>query len=287
MSRARDLSRLSSPQVFSVDATDASNNKIGVGTITPEGKLDVQGGNFNVGSSATIYSDGNAIVGILTASAFYGDGSNLEGVASAGLGTAVDDTSEYGGQQIYYTNTVLSIGGNLTVNPPDSSNIAYTQYQEIPVETGADLIIGDGDDLIPDILGISSDVQVPGLLAGGGGRVRADNFSNKAGTGAPTFSNGVVITGVVTATTFSGNITGVAATFTGDVTIGGELTYEDVTNVDSVGVITARQGIRVGAGQSIGSTTGTENVVYYGDGSKLTNLPASGDSNDITACLFI
>ena len=37
-------------------------------------------------------------------------------------------------------------------------------------------------------------------------------------------------------------------------------------------VITARQGIRVGAGQSIGSTTGTENVVYYGDGSKLTGV---------------
>ena len=53
---------------------------------------------------------------------------------------------------------------------------------------------------VPDILGISSDVQVPGILAGGGGRVRADNFTNKAGTGAPTFSSGVNVTGVATAT---------------------------------------------------------------------------------------
>ena len=72
--------------------------------------------------------------------------------------------------------------------------------------------------------------------------------------------------GIVTATTFVGNITGTAATFTG------ALTYEDVTNVDSVGVVTARQGIRVGAGKSIGSDSGT--VTYYGDGSNLSGISA-------------
>ena len=36
------------------------------------------------------------------------------------------------------------------------------------------------------------------------------------------------------------NVTGVAATFTGAVSVGGVLTYEDVTNIDSVGIITAR-----------------------------------------------
>jgi len=41
----------------------------------------------------------------------------------------------------------------------------------------------------------------------------------------------------------SGNITGTAATFTGNVSIGGTLTYEDVTNIDSVGIITARSGV--------------------------------------------
>ena len=48
--------------------------------------------------------------------------------------------------------------------------------------------------------------------------------------------------GIVTATTFSGNIVGTAATFSGAVT------YEDVTNVDSVGIVTARTGVRVPAG---------------------------------------
>ena len=40
-------------------------------------------------------------------------------------------------------------------------------------------------------------------------------------------------------------VAGVAATFTGNVTVGGTITYEDVTNVDSVGVITARTGIQI------------------------------------------
>ena len=43
------------------------------------------------------------------------------------------------------------------------------------------------------------------------------------------------------------NITGVAATFSGAVTVGGVLTYDDVTNVDSIGLITARSGIEFGS----------------------------------------
>lgn len=45
-----------------------------------------------------------------------------------------------------------------------------------------------------------------------------------------------------------GNITGIAATFTGNVSIAGTLTYEDVTNIDSVGLITARSGVRIDTG---------------------------------------
>ena len=83
-------------------------------------------------------------------------------------------------------------------------------------------------------------------------------------------TSGMVVTGVATATTFSGNVTGVAATFTGNVSVGGVLTYEDVTNVDSVGLITARSGIRIGAGQSVSAVSGI--VTYYGDGSQLTGV---------------
>ena len=87
-----------------------------------------------------------------------------------------------------------------------------------------------------------------------------DNIRNRTGgpIGIPT---GAVVTGVITATT---------ANVTGNMTVGGVLTYEDVTNVDSVGVITARSGIRIGAGQSIGSDGA--DAVFYGDGSNLTGV---------------
>ena len=98
-----------------------------------------------------------------------------------------------------------------------------------------------------------------------------DNIKGRTGgaIGAP---SGVNATGVVTATTFNGNLTGgsvsgTTGSFSGNVSVGGTLTYEDVANIDSVGVITARLGIRVGAGQSIGSDGAA--VVYYGDGSNL------------------
>ena len=47
------------------------------------------------------------------------------------------------------------------------------------------------------------------------------------------------------------NITGAAATFTGNVSVGGTLTYDDVTNVNSVGIVTAKGGLHVGAGGTI------------------------------------
>ena len=68
-----------------------------------------------------------------------------------------------------------------------------------------------------------------------------------SGVSTVTVGTGVTIqgdSGIVTAKTFSGNITGVAGTFSGNLSVGGVLTYEDVTNVDSVGVVTARNGIR-------------------------------------------
>ena len=249
MSRARDLSRLSNPTNFTADAT---TGRVGLGSENPTAKLNV--------------------AGIVSATSFFGDGSNLEGVASAGLGTALGESG--GLDVIYYTDNVLTVTDNITVDPPASTNVAYTQYAEIAVADSKDLIIADGDDFIPDVLGLSTVGVTP--LTGAGGRIRADLFTNKAGTGAPTFQTGVVVTGVATATSFSGNLTGnvsgATGSFTGNVSVGGTLTYEDVTNIDSVGIVTAQQGIRVGAGQSIGSTTATENVVYYGDGSKLTGV---------------
>ena len=53
------------------------------------------------------------------------------------------------------------------------------------------------------------------------------------------------------------NITGVAATFTGNVSIAGTLTYEDVTSIDSVGIVTARSGVQIGSPAVIAIETAT------------------------------
>ena len=67
-------------------------------------------------------------------------------------------------------------------------------------------------------------------------------------------------TGIVTAGTFKGgNIDAVDGAFSGNVTIGGTLTYEDVTNIDSVGLITARNGAKIQTG------TATTALVVEGD----------------------
>jgi hypothetical protein len=51
-----------------------------------------------------------------------------------------------------------------------------------------------------------------------------------------------------------GGIVAVGATISGNLSIGGTLTYEDVTNVDSTGLITARNGIKVGEPTGVGAT---------------------------------
>ncbi len=230
MSRARDLSKLGNPNVIKADTA----NNVGFGTQTP---LDpANSGNTNIVSA-----------GIVTAAKFFGDGSGLDGVASAGLGTAVDDTKDSIGQNIYYTNQELSIYENTTVNAPATSDVAYTQYSQVTVEDGKELIVADGDTFIPDVLGIGTGLQAVAAGAGNGlfGTVYVDNIENVAGRGGPNLPLGMTVSGI--------------ATFSGNVSIGGTLTYEDVTNVDSVGVVTARSGVDINAG-GLDITAGGVNV---------------------------
>ena len=108
-------------------------------------------------------------------------------------------------------------------------------------------------------------------------KLQVDDIVNKGDNGAPGFSKGVVVTGVCTATSFSGSLTGTAdlasgLTGTPDITVrnitgvgmtlSGTLNYEDVTNVDSVGIVTAQGGLR--ASGIITARTGTA-LTYHGD----------------------
>ena len=70
-----------------------------------------------------------------------------------------------------------------------------------------------------------------------------------------------------------GTATG-GVTIPGDLGIAGVLTYEDVTNVDSVGVITARSGINVSSGNVTVSSGSVSATSFTGDGSGLTGISA-------------
>ena len=167
MSRARDLSKLSSPSNFTVD----TNNNVGVNSTTPDAKFDV--------------------VGIVSATKYFGDGSELTSLSGANI---------------------------------SSGTVAAA-------------------------------------------RVATLNQNTTGTSGGLTGTPDIVVR----------NITGVAATFTG------VLTYEDVTNIDSVGIVTARTGIKVLAGgiNAVGVVTATS---FKGDGAQLSGV---GGENDITSSLFI
>ena len=89
-------------------------------------------------------------------------------------------------------------------------------------------------------------------------RIRANNITNQAGNGAPNAPHGLVVSGILTAT--------------GNVSIGGTVTYEDVTNVDSIGVITARTNIYLG-----------DSIFHNGDANTRMRFPAADTISAETA----
>ena len=84
--------------------------------------------------------------------------------------------------------------------------------------------------------------------------IRVNSLTNRSGLSTVTIADtGVVVAGMVTATDaiFTGDITATNGSFSGNVSVGGTLTYEDVTNIDSIGIITARAGVDVNNGHIV------------------------------------
>ena len=226
---------------------DNTNNRLGVGTTNPQAML-------QVGTGVSVY--GNS--GIVSATSFYGDGANL---ANVGV-----DTSTLVSEQVFVVG-VATVGSAVTINSTGIDAVSG-------VITAANFVGGLSGNSTTTTKALSIQVDAttdtncfPMLTASGAtGQKAAKSSSNLS------FNSS---TGTLTATTFSGNITGVAATFSGT------LTYEDVTNVDSVGLITARSGIQFGAAgvggtiRANGDTTLAGVVTatkFKGDGSELTGV---------------
>ena len=82
----------------------------------------------------------------------------------------------------------------------------------------------------------------------------------------------------------TGNVIATKGTFSGDVGIGGTLTYEDVTNVDSIGIITAREGIEVGARPGVGASISVDgNAIFSGITTAVTLKTTTGIVTTLTA----
>ena len=142
--------------------------------------------------------------------------------------------------------------------------------------------------------------------------IRVDSFKAEDGISAPQFPNGINVTGVVTATvldtsvpflnagsnvklgaagvvtatsftggSFTGTtISGTTGSFSGNVSIGGTLTYEDVTSIDSIGLVTARTGV-VSPYADIDDIVSVGSNIHFGNAgiASVSGLKVTGASN--------
>ena len=239
------------------------------------------------GEFTNLNISGVATVGVLTGATsiqsgvYYGDGSALTGIDATSLkdsGGNVKAQANPGGVVITGIATATGFKVGTAISVSDGA-VSATRFH------------GDGSNLT----GIDAT-----SLKDSGGNVKA-----QANPG------GVVITGVATATTFVGDLTGdvtgdvtgntsgtaggltgtpnitvgsvtaASGSFSGNVSLGGTLTYQDVTNVDSIGIITARTGIIVTAGVS----TFGGNVVPDGNGTRDLGATAQRWANLYTSDL--
>jgi len=204
--------------------TIINNDKVGIGTDNPTRKLDVFG---------NVSFEGDArITGILTlgTSSITLDGVN--NIIQVGNGVTL-----YGNSGIVSATNYYGSGGALSgivTNIVAGENISIDTSQGQVTITGlANTATVLADSLV--VTGVSTLGIITGAESLGVGTVYADNF-------------------------VGGTFNGSNATFSGNVTIGGTLTYEDVTSVDAVGFVTAREGINVGGG-----TTSSSSVTDYSE----------------------
>ena len=137
MTRARDLARFANNQALSVDG----DLEVGINSTSPAAKLDVRG---NV-----------VITGVLTATTFVGDGSNLTGVS--GFATALNSSQSSPLFNVFKTPRRFDVGAGTSItveSDATSGNVAFMRNAEVHVASGATFHVGSGTTLITNVLSI-------------------------------------------------------------------------------------------------------------------------------------
>jgi len=283
------MSRIRADRVVNKTATDGPEFPLGAtlpstGTLSGPGGVNITG----VITATKFVGDGSGLINLASQQQNTGvvvrDDNNLIGTAQTiNFGTNANVTPIAGGictvtsvntdTNTEYTYQALPNGANVLLRLTDT----LAAFDDVNIVAGTNVVfdqVTTGGFRINNsaIAGITSVFIDPSPRLGG-----TLDLNGKAILGATS----VNVTGTIKATNFEGDLTGnvtgsvafagglsgtpdinvrnivaAAATFSGDVSIGGTLTYEDVQNVDSVGIVTAGKGLRVTEGGVIVSTGG-------------------------------
>ena len=125
---------------------DNLNQRVGIGTTNPQSML-------QVGTAISMFGS----TGIVSATSFYGDGSNLDGVSASGLGTALSDVETSPLKHIFKAADTLNVAAGTSIridSDATSGNIAYMRENRTIVGAGATFTIGAGTTLISNVLSI-------------------------------------------------------------------------------------------------------------------------------------
>ena len=118
--------------------------------------VNVLGADTPIGTGATIYDSGAAVfTGVVTATQFKGDGSELTGVSGFSTALSNDTTSLL--NQIFKTNVQHNIGAGTSVtiqSDAGSGNVAFTRLARINVATGATIHVAAGTTFIMNVLNV-------------------------------------------------------------------------------------------------------------------------------------
>ena len=165
-----------------------------------------------------------------------------------------------------FTGDGSTVSFNLSKTPANSQNVLVTLngVVQYPTDTSTSRAYSVTGNLLTFVSppGSGVEIQVRHIGFAGATTSAVTGFYGRTGNVVLTGSDDVTVR----------NLVGVAATFTGNVSIAGTLTYEDVTNIDSVGLITARSGAIINTG------TATTALVVNGD-TRITGILTVGSSS--------